>query len=180
MDCMTNIQAIVKTSVAESQWFPVNNGVPQGSSLSPGLFVSTLGFAIDHAQMTLNTIHKEYADDLLNLVTQSKDIIPVLLNNSSALDIIGSKLEYAKTEVYHIDKNGNEKIYGIRDPNLSNIALDSAFEDIFVPKTQKTLRYLGDHLGLSSSGIKIRISKANQTFGRLYKHGPAVNYRNKD
>ena len=62
-DCLTNITAYVRTSSLKSDKFKMNGGVPQGSSLSPGLFVLTLGFAIKDALKNSETIHGKFLEE---------------------------------------------------------------------------------------------------------------------
>ena len=166
-DCLTNITAYVRTSSLKSDKFKMNGGVPQGSSLSPGLFVSTLGFAIEDAFKNLETIHGEFADDLFNIVYDKDKIIPVILNNMNSLSKIGSKLEPSKTELFHVSARGEDEVYGITDSNLS-FTSDSTFDEMFKLQPQKSMRYLGDQLGSARKAIKVRISKANQRYGMLY------------
>ena len=73
----------------------------------------------------------EYADDLTNIVTTSKEICPVLANNCDALKLIGSSLEPSKTEIMHIAKDGSEKVYIVRK-GVTEIKAESNFEDVFV------------------------------------------------
>ena len=166
-DCLTNITAYVKTSSMRSNKFRIDGGVPQGSSLSPGLFASTLGFAIADAFQNMETIHGEFADDLFNVVTDRDKIIPVIVNNMKSLGKIGSKLEPSKTELLHVNDKGEEKVYGIADTNLS-FSSDSTFDEMFKLQTRTSLRYLGDQLGRPRAAIKVRISKASQAYGRFF------------
>ena len=87
-DCLENITVFVRTSTLKSDKLKMNGGVPQESSLSPGLFVSTLGFAIEDAFKNLKTIHGEFADDLFNVMHDKDKIIPVILNNMNSLSKI--------------------------------------------------------------------------------------------
>lgn len=188
-DALKDNVAFVKGDKMASKTFSINNGVPQGSSLSPGLFVSALGIAINNASQAniLDKCHQkihadgisvieeleglnhiEYADDLCNIVFDKDKICSVLINNSNALEAIGTKLEHSKTEVYHIDKDGNESIYTVRkDIDLSNIEKNSKFENIFAKLDSNSLRYLGDQIGPSDSAIKRRIAIAASKFSKL-------------
>jgi hypothetical protein len=166
-DCLTNITAFVKTSSLKSDKFKMNGGVPQGSSLSPGLFASTLGFAIEDAFINLETIHGEFADDLFNIVLDKDKIIPVIVNNMASLSKIGSKLEPSKTELFHVNERGEEEVYGMADTDLP-FSNDSTFDEMFKKQTRKSIRYLGDQLGTPRAAIKGRISKASQANGRFY------------
>ena len=166
-DCLTNITAFVRTSSSKSETFKMNGGVPQGSSLSPGLFVSTLGFAIEDAFNNLNTIHGEFADDLYNIVFDKEKIIPVIVNNMKSLSKIGSRLEPSKTELFHVNEKGEEEVYGLADTELT-FSEDSTFDEMFKIQARTSIRYLGDQLGTPRAAIKDRISKASQANGRFY------------
>ena len=48
-DSMKCTEAIVRSTENESSFSPMNNGVPQGSSLSPSLFIAALGFSVQYA-----------------------------------------------------------------------------------------------------------------------------------
>jgi hypothetical protein len=129
-DCLKNITAFVRTSSLKSDKFKMNGGVPQGSSLSPGQFVSTLGFAIEDAFKNLETIHGEFVYDLFNIVFDKEKIIPVIVNNKKSLSKIDSKLEPSKTELFHVNERGEEVVYGVADANLT-FSNDSTFDEMF-------------------------------------------------
>ena len=167
-DSMTNTKAIVRTQEDESEPFTTNNGVPQGSGLSPGLFISTLGFAVNHANSCIPTTHMEYADDLTNIVYSPSEICPVLTNNCDALKLIGSSLEPSKTEIMHISADGTEKVYAVRN-GVTEITKESKFEEVFVQTQSSSVRVLGDQLGPSIIAIKKRLSLANVAYGKFHE-----------
>jgi len=166
-DSLTGTQAIVRTSEDESKPFSMNNGVPQGSALSPALFITALGHAVIHAYNCIPTIHKEYADDLTNIVNTSAEICPVLANNCNALKLIGSSLEPSKTEILHISKKGIEEVFVVKE-GVTEITATSKFEEVFVKKPNPTIKVLGDPLGPSKKAINMRLSLANVAYGKFY------------
>ena len=115
----------------------------------------------------MNTTHGEFADDLFNIVFDKEKIIPVIVNNSKSLSKIGLKLEPSKTELFHVNKKGEEEVYGLADTDLT-FSDDSTFDEMFKIQARQSIRYLGDQLGTPRAAIKDRISKASQANGRFY------------
>lgn len=165
-DCLSDITATVRSQSAQSAAFGIMNGVPQGSALSPGLFVSTLGFAINTAEHALPTIHGEYADDIYNVVHHQDEITPVLRNNMNALQGIGLRLEPKKTELFHVSATGVEEVYTSKISTFPT--RDLTFDNMFKKSSTTTLRYLGDHIGSCRQALNIRIQKANLVYCRFY------------
>ena len=54
-DSMKSTEALVRSTEKEWSFFPMNNGVPEGSSLSAALFIAALGFSVHHANSILPT-----------------------------------------------------------------------------------------------------------------------------
>ena len=90
--------------------------IPQGGPASGPLFT----MPIAHALSSLKHIHKEFADDILLLFQKMEDIGPALQNIVEGLKKVGMKLAPNKYEVYHIDKNGEERIYDVTSEDFMN------------------------------------------------------------
>jgi hypothetical protein len=127
-----------------------------------------LGFSIRQANAIIPTIHKEYADDLTNIVSTQAEICPLIANNNNALKLIGSNLAPNKTEIIHISREGKEEIYEVKE-GVTEITAESHFHDIFEKTEKKSVRILGDLLGPSLLAINMRLSLANVAFGKFYK-----------
>ena len=164
---MHHTRAKARTSSEESEYFAFNNGVPQGSSLSPSLFITSLGFAVSHANSIYPTTHREFADDLSNVTADKNSIIDILSSNSQSLELIGTKLEAAKTEIFHVCPDGTEEVYKVRDL-LTEFSSDISFDEYFVKTADQSLRYLGTQFGSPENAFKDRLLKANQAFARFY------------
>ena len=165
-DTLNGTQAIVRTSEDESKPFSMTNGVPQGSSLSPGLFIAAMGTAVNHANICIPTKHLEYADDMTNITTTPNEICKILANNCNALKLIGSSLEPSKTEILHISKEGKEEVFVVKE-GVIEITSASKFEEVFVKKTNPTIKVLGDTLGPSNKTVNMRLSLANAAYGKF-------------
>ena len=158
-DSMNNLRNEVHTKFQSSKPVMFQNGVPQGGPASGPLFT----MPIAHALSSLKQTHKEFADDILLLLQKIEDIGPTLQYIVDELEKVGMKLAANKYEVYHIDKNGNECIYDVKNENFMNPNWHKSLKR----SQKKSIRYLGDYIGPSEHAITPRIMAAERAYNLL-------------
>ena len=159
-DSMNDMETTVHTRYEQSDPVRFNAGVPQGGPASGPLFT----IPIAHAVSSLSTPHKEFADDLAMPLKSKEEIAPTLQTIVDELKSVGMKLAPNKYEVYHIGKDGKEKIYDVTNDNFQD---RNWHKTLRVNKDKKSIRYLGDQIGPSSCSIKKRIILAEKAYAIL-------------
>ena len=174
-DVLTNTTALVRSGNDISNEFETQEGTPQGSALSPQLFIGPLGhIAINELKRHVPGSHGEYADDLYNILNSMDKIPELMFHLRQSMSLVGLELEPSKTEFLRV-KDKKVSIYHLRNPealaelkleNLDNVNLD---EFLLEDTNAKSIRYLGTQLGSKMMAMRTRIALANTKFNQLYK-----------
>jgi len=170
MDVLTDTVAYVKTNQGNSKIFETTGGAPQGSSLSPLIFIGPLGIATREVHRRYPLPHGEYADDLYHVLNNMDNWPKLMVALQEALAKIGLRLEMAKTDVLRVTDIGEIEIYHWnQDSKISNLTEDANPEDLLLKDPKATsLRYLGSQIGSAKKAVQSRIAQANSSFNQLH------------
>jgi hypothetical protein len=172
-DSLAETTALVRTKQKKSGIFKTEDGTPQGSALSPQLFIGTMGHvAVREMERRGFKNHGEYADDL-NIVLKNLSEVPAsMMHLRQSMSLIGLELEASKTEILQVkDKfisffnvRNTERVEKLNEVNVFNVDM----EEFLVKDDSKSIRYLGTQLGSKMIAMRSRIAMANNKFNQLY------------
>jgi hypothetical protein len=147
-------RTVVRTTEGNSDSFPVNVGVHQGSVLSPLLFVLVMQAITSETKQGLPW-ELLYADDLVLMADNEADLKERIIIWKSALEAKGLKMNVGKTKVMSSDVKGSPAVSGKCPYSVCNKGVGS--NSI---QCTKCLKWVHGRC----SGIKGRLPIANTGF----------------